>query len=85
MTVSCRLKNMHGFSLVEMIVVMAIFVIVIMITGTAFNAIVSRSAQEYKSAESEIEGIVGLEILRRDLVQAGTDSHGMLVLLHTQK
>lgn len=68
---AARRLNESGFSLVEMIVVMAIFVIVIMITGRAFDAIVSRSASEVKSAESEIEGIVGLEILRRDLVQAG--------------
>lgn len=65
------LHDNRGFSLVEMMVVMAIFVTVIMITTSAFDSIVSRSSGHAKSAQSNIEGIVGLEVLRADLDAAG--------------
>ena len=64
-------RNEKGFSLVEMIVVTAIFVAVLIITAQSFDTIVGKSAQETKMAETQIEGAVGLEILRRDLAQAG--------------
>lgn len=65
------LKNIRGFSLVEMIVVMLLFVIVIGITGDAFNKIVSRSLAISKSSESNIAGVVGLEMMRTDIESAG--------------
>lgn len=63
--------NNKGFTLVEMVVVTAIFVVVIMITGSAFKTILSQTAKLYKSEESNIEGVVGLEMFRHDLEQAG--------------
>lgn len=60
-----------GFTLVELVVVMAIFITVIMITTSAFDSIVSQSSGHAKSAQSNIEGIVGLEVLRADLEAAG--------------
>lgn len=63
--------NKRGFTLVEMIVVMLIFVVVIGITGDAFNRIVTKNLSLTRSAESNISGIVGLEILRADLESAG--------------
>jgi prepilin-type N-terminal cleavage/methylation domain-containing protein len=65
------LKNQSGFSLVELIVVMAIFVIVIAITGEAFNQVVKQASQQSKTAESNIEGVLGLEIMRKDIASAG--------------
>ena len=65
------LKNQDGFSLVEMIVVMAIFVIVIAITGEAFNLVVKQASQQSKTAESNIEGVLGLEMMRKDIASAG--------------
>jgi prepilin-type N-terminal cleavage/methylation domain-containing protein len=64
-------KHIRGFTLVELIVVMAIFVIVIGITGNAFNLIMKQSILQSRTAESNIEGVIGLEIMRRDLVSAG--------------
>lgn len=61
----------RGFTLVEMVVVCLIFVVVIMITGDAFNRIVSKSVSLNNSAESNIAGIVGLELMRSDLQAAG--------------
>jgi len=65
------LRTNKGFSLIEMIVVMLIFVIVIGITGDAFNRIVSKALSLTKTAESNIAGIVGLELMRVDLEAAG--------------
>jgi len=60
-----------GFTLVEMIVVTAVFVIVIIIASDSFNRILTHSNILTKRIESNIEGIVGLEMLRHDLNQAG--------------
>lgn len=57
--------------MVELIVVMAIFMTILMITASAFNTIVNSSSQQSKSVETQIEGIVGLEVLRADLEHAG--------------
>lgn len=65
------LTSRKGFTLVEMIVVMTVFVIVIMITGDAFKTILTQVLKVTKSEESNIEGVVGLEMLRHDLQQAG--------------
>lgn len=63
--------NNNGFTLIEVLVAMALFVVVIMITGTAFNNILGQSARLQRSEESNIEGMIGLEMLRHDLQQAG--------------
>lgn len=66
-----RLNNVQGFTLVEMIVVMAVFIVVIMITGDAFNTILKHTSKLFRSEESNVEGIIGLEMLRHDIQQAG--------------
>jgi prepilin-type N-terminal cleavage/methylation domain-containing protein len=64
-------KGEKGFTLVELLVVMAVFIIVIMIASDCFNKILARSSLLSRSAESNIEGIVGLEMFRHDLNQSG--------------
>lgn len=64
-------KHARGFTLVEILVVMAIFLIVMGITGSAFNLIMKQSIHQSKIAGSNIEGVIGLEIMRRDLASAG--------------
>ena len=64
-------KNARGFTLVELIVVMAIFIIVIIISGNAFNLIMKQSVLQSKTAASNIEGVIGLEVMRKDLASAG--------------
>lgn len=61
----------RGFSLVELIIVMAMFVIIIAVTGDTFSRIMSRSSTQSRSAASNIEGIVGLEMMRKDLTSTG--------------
>lgn len=65
------IREQRGFSLVELIIVMGIFMIIIMATTKSFETIVTQAGQQGKSAQTQIEGIVGLEILRADLEQAG--------------
>lgn len=65
------LQNKNGFTLVEMIIVMAVFMVVLMITGEAFKTILQQTSKLFRSEESNIEGVIGLEILRHDLQQVG--------------
>ena len=66
-----RMRNNKGFTLVELIMVMAVFIVVIIAISYTFENIVRRSSQQAKSATSQIEGIVGLEMLRTDISHAG--------------
>lgn len=65
------LRHQDGYTLTELVVVLAIFGIVMTLTTTSFNRIVATSGQTIRSAESEIEGLIGLEVLRSDLELAG--------------
>jgi len=60
-----------GFTLVEMVVVCLLFTVVLGITSDAFNRIVSKTLSLNRGAESNIRGVVGLELLRSDLQAAG--------------
>lgn len=65
------LRCKKGFTLVEMIVVTLIFILVIMAASSSFNVLLTQMAKLTKSEESNIEGVVGLEMLRHDLQQSG--------------
>lgn len=60
-----------GFTLVELIIVMAIFMTIIIISSQVFNTILSQSTIQTKSSQSDIQGVIGLEIMRSDLEHAG--------------
>ena len=64
-------KNNNGFTLVELIVVIGIFVVVIAITGKGLNAVLKHVSLQSKIAEGNIEGVLGLEMMRRDISSAG--------------
>ena len=63
--------NQRGFTLIEMVITMALFVIIIMIISTAFDMILAQTKKLMRSEESNIEGVIGLETLRHDLQQGG--------------
>src|SRR5690349_18389967 len=65
------MRGKAGYTLVELLVVMAIFLVVLAVTSVSFQRIVSSSGQLLKGAESNIEGMIGLELLRMDLESAG--------------
>ncbi len=60
-----------GFTLIEMLVVMSVFIVILMITASAFNTIITKTNIVARSEESNIEGVIGLEMLRHDLEQTG--------------
>lgn len=60
-----------GFTLIELIVVMGIFLTLMLITSETFKTIANQSSQQSKSLETQIEGLVGLEVFRSDLEQIG--------------
>lgn len=70
-----RLCNKHtvqkGFTLIELIVSMGLFVIVMIMASAAFNKIVTQASRTSKSEESNIEGVIGLEVMRHDLELMG--------------
>jgi prepilin-type N-terminal cleavage/methylation domain-containing protein len=65
------MRKQEGFSLVELMVSMAIFIFVITAATGIFIPLVNQFKQQSKIAEANIAGIVGLELLRTDLEQAG--------------
>lgn len=65
------IRNNRGVTITELIVVMSIFIIIIMMTSYSFDNIIRWGGQQSKSAGSQIEGIVGLEMLRTDIAHAG--------------
>lgn len=69
MRIQC--KGNKGFSLVELIVVMAIFVIVVGISGYAFNTLLIQGGMQGRSSAANAEALVGLDLLRKDLSHAG--------------
>lgn len=66
-----KLSSNRGYSLVEMLIVMVIFSVVIVMVGTSFSTLLKYSSGAAKREESNIEGNVGLEVMRRDISSAG--------------
>lgn len=60
-----------GFSLVELMITMVVFVFVIAAASQVFTGLLTQFKQQSKIAETNIEGIVGLELLRLDIEHAG--------------
>jgi prepilin-type N-terminal cleavage/methylation domain-containing protein len=66
-----RLRFAPGFSLVEVLITIAILGIVLTAITNTFVDMLKGFKQQGKIAETSIEGIIGLEILRRDIESAG--------------
>lgn len=60
-----------GFTLVELLIAMVMFVFVIVAASQMFTGLLTQFKQQGKIAETNIESIVGIEILRQDLEHAG--------------
>ncbi len=65
------LKRNKGYSLVELIVVIAIFVTVLIVVSSGFKTVLTQVGQQSKQMETDIGNVVGLEIFRSDLQNAG--------------
>ncbi|MCL2791060.1 MAG: type II secretion system GspH family protein [Desulfobulbus sp.] len=65
------IRRQAGFSLVELLVYMAILVILMALILASFTQTLQRSAQQSGIAETEIETGLGIGLLRSDLEHAG--------------
>jgi prepilin-type N-terminal cleavage/methylation domain-containing protein len=66
-----RLSPKDGFTLIEILISMFVFIIVMVIASKAFNSLLTNSSKYSKMEETNIEGVVGLEVMRHDLEQMG--------------
>ena len=64
-------RNSGGFILVELMITMVVFVLVIAGAAGIFAGLFTQFKQQSKITESNIEGVVGLDTLRRDIEHAG--------------
>jgi len=65
------IKREAGFTLVELLITMVIFVFTIAAASNIFVSLLTQFKQQSKIAETQTEGLVGLDLLRRDIEQAG--------------
>lgn len=63
--------NQRGFSIIEFIVTMALLLIVFAAAFQIFIPVARRSKVEGGNVQTQIEGVIGLELLRKDVVHAG--------------
>ena len=63
--------NDQGFTLIELIVVMLILIVALTLSTNSFVTVLKNSKQQSKIAETEMEKIIGLEILKWDIEHAG--------------
>ncbi|UFS69645.1 prepilin-type N-terminal cleavage/methylation domain-containing protein [Geomonas sp. RF6] len=64
-------RDEGGYTLAELVVAIGVFAIVMTLTTLTFNRIVSTSSHLVRSEQTQIEGMIGLELLRIDLENAG--------------
>lgn len=60
-----------GFTLTELLITMVVFVLAIAAASQIFTGLLTQFKQQSKIAETNIEGAIGLEMLRQDLEHAG--------------
>lgn len=65
------LSDNRGFTMVELLITMVVFVFVMAAASQIFSGLLTQFKQQSKIAETNIEGVIGLEILRRDIENAG--------------
>jgi type II secretory pathway pseudopilin PulG len=64
-------RKSEGFTLVELMITMVMFTFVIIAATEIFTTMVGQFKQQSKIAETQIEGLIGLDLLRRDIEHAG--------------
>ena len=64
-------KREDGFSLVELMVTMVVFVFFTVAASQVFTGLITQFKQQSRITETNIEGIIGLEMLRQDIEGAG--------------
>ena len=65
------IKREDGFSLVELMITMVVFVFFMVAASQVFTGLLTQFKQQSRITETNIEGIIGLEMLRQDIEGAG--------------
>ncbi|HAM51285.1 MAG TPA: hypothetical protein DCP92_11585 [Nitrospiraceae bacterium] len=65
------IRKQHGFTLVELMITLVVFTFALSAAIRVFVPIVGKFKQQSKIAETNVEGLVGLELLKTDLEHAG--------------
>jgi prepilin-type N-terminal cleavage/methylation domain-containing protein len=65
------MKRDAGFTLIELLVVMVIMIFALAVASDMFTGLLNQYKQQSKITETNIEGMVGLELLRGDIERAG--------------
>lgn len=63
-----RLTDRKGFTLIELMLVMAISLFVLYAASRTLTSLITQFKQQSKISETNIESTIGLELLRRDLL-----------------
>lgn len=66
-----KYNKQHGFSLIELLIVMGLLAIIAVMTMDAFTMVLKQSSQTMKTVTTEIDQTIGFDILRSDIEQAG--------------
>ncbi|UCG78221.1 MAG: prepilin-type N-terminal cleavage/methylation domain-containing protein [Nitrospirota bacterium] len=64
-------RNERGFTLIELMVALVVFLFAISAATTTFLPLVNQYKQQSKVSESQIEEVIGIELLRIDVENAG--------------
>jgi prepilin-type N-terminal cleavage/methylation domain-containing protein len=64
-------NSKDGFSLIEMLIVVALLTVIVAIAASVFTNIIGPSKQEAKIGEAQLESIIGLNVLVSDIQHAG--------------
>jgi prepilin-type N-terminal cleavage/methylation domain-containing protein len=65
------MKRQSGFTLIEIIVVMAIIGLSLALSSDMLLGLLNQYKQQGKIAETNIEGMIGLDLMRQDIERAG--------------
>ena len=65
------IRREEGFTLVELMITMLIFALAMVAASNIFSTLLNQFKQQSKIAETNIEGLVGLDMMRIDVQQAG--------------
>lgn len=65
------IKREEGFTLVELMITMVVFALAMVAASNIFSALLNQFKQQSKIAETNIEGLIGLDMMRIDVQQAG--------------
>ena len=65
------IRREDGFTMIELMITVVIFIFVIAAASQVFTGLLTQYKQQSKISETNIEGVVGLDVLRRDIEHGG--------------